>query len=180
MDTLPKLPHQISVSQRPMPTTRAQVQPLRECVEPVPAFARKQGAGQPHRAQYIGIEADADLFERFLQEPVIKARVVRDKQLAIESAREFSGERIKCRCTADHRVRDTGQLLHKWRDRLQRIDQRAPAANAITVNFDHAHLGDAVESRAPARRLQIHKREWSCIGIVDQASKVGHGNATVA
>jgi hypothetical protein len=83
---------------------------------------------------------------------------VRDQQAAIESTLKLSGHVGESRRARHHVVGDSSECRDAERDRLARIDQRAPLVDVFAVDhLDQTDFGDAVAVGVGPGGLQVEK-----------------------
>ena len=73
-----------------------------------------------------------------------------DEQASAQPFEHFGCQLGKARCRRHHRRIDPGQAGDETRNRAIRIDQRAPFARAILIDFDEADFDNAVGCKVGA------------------------------
>lgn len=152
---LPELPDQLGIGQRAVAVVGKQVVARDEAVEVVPGVLGKQRARQAHGAQHVGAEIQSHAAEFVAHEAIVEARVVGHEQPPLEAGFQLVGYGVKARGIAHHVVADAGHALDEFGDGALGVDQRAPAADLVAVDFDNADFGDAVAGRVGAGGFQV-------------------------
>src|SRR5712692_3313204 len=156
---LQELPQRLGVAERPVPRPAPDAVALDQAVE-VMAQAGIQAPRELDAAQGPGVELEARAVEFAAQEAVVEARVVRHEYPACEPLVELPGELAEARRARHHLARDPGERLDLRRNRIAGIHQGRPFRRDLeAVHLENRDLGDAVDGRPRAGRLEVDDRE---------------------
>ena len=118
-------PHQHPcIAERSMAIGCLQMMPADQRVEPMRIVLGKEGPRQPDCAQDVGAESVAAAAKLGLDEAVVEASVVGDKNSTCEQPGDGRQELREARCVAHHVVGDAGERLDVGRNRNARVDER--------------------------------------------------------
>ena len=124
----------------------------------MPPLVRVELTGQLNGAGALGPKRHLQSAKCAAQKAIVKAHVVGDKQMTVESCQQIASDVFEKRCIRDHVVVNAGERTDLQGDFSPRIEQRGPrVALAIGLHTDHGNFGDAMKPRTSAGGFQVHE-----------------------
>ena len=130
MQLAPELMDQARVAQGAMALRHVQAVAQDQGIQVVPRMLRIKAARELHGTQHGRAKVDAQAFELSLEKTVVKTRVVRNEQPALQTREQILCNLGKTRRVGHHLVADACEVDDEVADARLRIHQAAPFAHA--------------------------------------------------